>query len=487
MNEPVATCINPKKPIRLFVTLALVIGTVAPLHAQTGAPLDPMRMRGTVIDHITCQSDASQSYALYLPSSYSPERRWPIIYAFDPFARGKVPVELYKDAAEKYGYIVVGSNNAKNGPSNLEMEAAQAVWEDTHRFFSIDKNRVYTTGLSGAGRFATAFALYCYTCAIAGVISHGAGYPVSRALAANDHFLYYVAVGDADFNYPEILNLRSKKDEQGAAFKVKIYPGPHQWAPPDVVEDAIEWLEVKAMQAGKKEPDPAFVERMFDKGQAEAAKAKQSGDADAQYYALRSLVLDFRGLMDVRGVGAQLAELAKSKELKRARREEKDAIDKQRLLTAETLADLNGISMAAPDQMGFLKERILSSMLDLRKHTKSTGRDHLIYVRAFNQLWINGIETGQEQFRANNFPQAAEYFEVMAEAAPDQSWPLLLLAETRVREGNKKAAMAALQDAVKRGIKSPDTLTRDPELAPLSQEPAFQRLVQSLGKPGPAS
>src|SRR6185437_4520662 len=190
MNEPVANS-NGKIPIRFLVAVALVIGTIAPLRAQTVAPLDPMKVRGTVIDHIACVSDPSQSYALYLPSSYSPARRWPIIYAFDPFARGKVPIEIYKEAAEKYGYIVVGSNNAKNGPSKLEMAAAQAVWDDTHRFLAIDKDRVYTTGLSGAGRFATSFALYCYTCAIAGVISHGAGYPVSESLPANNHFLYY--------------------------------------------------------------------------------------------------------------------------------------------------------------------------------------------------------------------------------------------------------------------------------------------------------
>ena len=476
-----------KNFIRPLLTVALLVATIAPVRAQTSSPLDPMRMRGTVIDHIACQSDASQSYALYLPSAYSPERRWPVIYAFDPFARGKVPVELYKGAAEKYGYIVVGSNNAKNGPSNLEMEAAQAVWLDTHRLFAIDKDRVYTTGLSGAGRFATAFALYCYTCSIAGVISHGAGLPIRQQLPANDHFLYYVAVGDADFNYPEILELRRKKDEQGSAFKVKIYPGPHQWAPADVVEDAVEWLELKTMQAGKEEPDPAFVDRMFDKVQGEATKAKQSGDADAQYYALRSLVFDFKGLKDVSRAGIELAALGKSKELKKARRVEKDEIEKQRLLTQDTVADITGIGMVSPDQMSILKERIISSFLDLRHHAKSTGRDHLIYVRAINQLWIHGIETGQEQFRANNVPQGAAYFELMAEVAPDQSWPLLLLAETRVREGNKKAALAALQDAVKRGVKSPDTLTRDPELAPLSSEPGFQRLVESLGKSVPAS
>src|SRR5205085_1091253 len=100
---------------------------------------------------------------------YSPDRRWPILYAFDPFARGKTAVEVYKLAAEKYGYIVAASNNSKNGPVAEQLAAAQAVWLDTHRRFAIDKDRVYTTGLSGGARVATSFALYCYTCAVDGV------------------------------------------------------------------------------------------------------------------------------------------------------------------------------------------------------------------------------------------------------------------------------------------------------------------------------
>jgi predicted esterase len=162
---------------------------------------------------------------LYLPSNYTPDRRWPVIYAFDPFARGKVPVELYKDAAEKFGYIVVGSNNARNGPGTEEMAAAEADWADTHRRLMIDKDRVYTTGLSGGARFATSFALYCYTCSIAGVIAHGATYPVKEGIPANDHFLYYVAIGDQDFNYPEVAALREKKEANRAEFKVKFTPG----------------------------------------------------------------------------------------------------------------------------------------------------------------------------------------------------------------------------------------------------------------------
>lgn len=466
---------------QLMLTIILFTAMIAASHGQPLDDFDPGKARGSVVNSVNCLADSRQSYALYLPSQYSPDRRWPIIYAFDPFARGKVPVELYKEAAEKYGYIVVGSNNAKNGPGALEMEAAQAVWQDTHRRFLIDKDRVYTTGLSGGARFATSFALYCYTCAIAGVIAQGAGYPVKESLPANDHFLYYVAVGDADFNLPEILKLRKKKEENRSPFKVKIYPGPHQWAPREVVEDAIQWLELKAMQAGNNRPDPAFIHLMFERTRAEASQAEQRGDTMAQFYALRSLTLDFKGLEDVAEFESALAALRTAKSLKRAAQDERREIEKQESLTTAAGGDIGQFGALAPEAQVALKQRLLATFSDLRRHTKSNDSDRLVFVRAFNQLWVQGIEAGQEEFRNNRLVTAAAYFELMADVAPDQSWPELLLAESRARAGNKKAALKALEEAVKRGLKSPQTLTQDPELQSLSSEPAFQRIVQGLG------
>lgn len=461
--------------------MVVVIAGYAFSAAQNTGELDPSKSRGTVVPTVPCLHDPSQSYALYLPSNYSPDRRWPIIYAFDPFARGSVPVELYRQAAEKYGYIVAGSNNAKNGPGSLEMAAAQAVWEDTHRRFAIDKDRVYTTGLSGGARFATSFALYCYTCSVAGVIAHGATYPVKEAAPANDHFLYYVAIGDKDFNFPEVAELRAKKEEKRAGFKVKVYPGPHQWAPADVVEDAVEWLELKAMQAGKEKPNPAFIQQQLEKAQGEATQAEQAGDTLIEFYALRSLAVDFKGLVDVSRFEGQLATLKKSKALKHARQQENHEIDRQRSLTASTSADIAGLAQVGPEQVSVLQQRIMSVFADLWRQLKSGARDRLVYVRAFNQLWIEGIEDGQEQFRKNEYVRAGAYFQLMADVAPDQSWPLLLLAETKVREGDKKAALKALDAAVKRGVKSPQSLTGDPELAPLQGDPEFQRIVKKVG------
>ena len=72
--------------------------------------------RGQVIERVVVRDNERQSYALYLPSAYSSEHAWPILYCLDPGARGRVPVERFAQAAERAGFLVAGSNNSRNGP-----------------------------------------------------------------------------------------------------------------------------------------------------------------------------------------------------------------------------------------------------------------------------------------------------------------------------------------------------------------------------------
>src|SRR6478672_7438128 len=157
---------------RLLSILILVIGASLVAQAQTPAP-------GIVHGSVAVAAQTTNSYALYLPSAYSPSKRWPLLLVFDPFARGEVSVKLFHDAAERYGYIVVGSNNSRNfeDPS----AAIRTLWADVKERYAIDPQRIYTAGLSGGARVASSVALACNHC-IAGVIACGAGLPQGAAI-----------------------------------------------------------------------------------------------------------------------------------------------------------------------------------------------------------------------------------------------------------------------------------------------------------------
>ncbi len=219
---------------------------------------------GQIIDKVQCLDDLAQSYALYLPSNYSKDRAWPILYAFDPAARGKQPVARYREAAEKYGWIVVGSNNSRNGPIQQSFLAWSALWKDSHGRFSIDPRRTYITGFSGGARMAILFAIRCGDC-VAGVIASSAGFPEGIAPSRTMSFALFGTAGQEDFNLPEIKSLEDTLTKSAIAHRVEVFPGRHEWPSPSLAMEGIEWLELQAMRRGARLRDNELIEHMFPK------------------------------------------------------------------------------------------------------------------------------------------------------------------------------------------------------------------------------
>ena len=70
-------------------------------HASAQAIQPGTIIAGTIIDRVPCVDNPAQTYALYLPSGYSPERNWSLLLAFHPAARGHLMAEKYQAAAEQ--------------------------------------------------------------------------------------------------------------------------------------------------------------------------------------------------------------------------------------------------------------------------------------------------------------------------------------------------------------------------------------------------
>jgi len=458
----------------LLVLCAYFFGTYA--LSQTQKPAD-LSSAGQIVD-VTCAVDATQSYALYLPSTYSAAKRWPVIYFFDPGGHGRRPLELYKDVAETYGFILAGSNNSRNF-SNEQGKAVNAVWQDTHTRLGIDEHRSYASGFSGGARVAGAMALSGPAGQVAGVIAHGAGYPSNKT--SKDDLPYFFAVGDQDFNWPEVINIRREREEQGSSYRVRVYPGRHQWAPASVMEEAVQYMNLKAMQAGNLAADQAFVDQLMDKTRKEAADAESRKDPITQLTAYRALVSDFGGLRDAKDAAQKLTALQQSPALKAALKNEREQVSEQLKLEQEisqkiasvadnSVADMTELRLEVRQQMGALN--------DQAKHSKNEEK-RLISGRVFSGVFVSAMEDGQQQLAGRHFEKAEAYFDLMRQVS-DDPWPLLLLADTHAAAGNRKLAIKDLQEAVRRGLKDRAVIESDPQLQGLKNEPEFQKLVAGL-------
>src|SRR5215510_2002797 len=279
--------------ISSFVRLSVMVGLLAhsTANAITQTDLIP---RGQIVERIETLNDSSQSYALYLPSNYTPDRKWPVLYAFDPGARGRVPVERFKEAAEKYGWIVLGSNNSRNGPWNVSVNAWNAMQQDTHQRFAIDDERTYATGFSGGARAAVRIAIACKC--LAGVMANGAGFPVDLAPSTQMHFVFFGAAGVDDFNYAELKNLEEPLTKAGISHRMQTFAGRHEWPPVPVATAAVEWMELHATKAGKRSRDDGFINAMWQQRLNEARTLEESKKYYEAYQLYFDLAQTFKGL-----------------------------------------------------------------------------------------------------------------------------------------------------------------------------------------------
>jgi len=239
--------------------IAFILFIVPPLAQQGPGTPDklPALQPGVVLPRVISTKQAEQSYAIYLPSQYVPEKRWPIVYAFDPGAHGNQPVERMKDAAERYGYIVVGSNNSRNGSWKIEAEAAAAMLQDSQERLAIDRRRVYFAGFSGGARVAAQLAQLC-KCA-AGVLLNGAGFQPEAFVPPDAPFVVFTGIGTYDFNYGEIVRMDEALEKLRYAHFLRRFDGPHQWAPSSAMDEALAWFRLQAMKGGRESRDDSFI------------------------------------------------------------------------------------------------------------------------------------------------------------------------------------------------------------------------------------
>ena len=306
--------------------------------------------RGQVIDSVQCAADSTQSYSLYLPSTYTAERAWPLLMGFHPGARGRAIVEKYREAAERYGYIVAASNNSRNGPWEVSGRAVAAMAQDLGTRFSTDPRRLYATGHSGGARVALQLALRNH---IAGVIASSAGFP-DRLPHSKLSFVLFGTAGENDFNYIEMKMLDNSVK---SPHRVVIFDGGHTLPPDDLAMEAIEWLELQAIRSGIRQKDDALLTALWTK---RLGVATAAGGAPVRAVPLlQDLVEDFKGLRDVKAQEDLLATLLKNPETKRALDRQRDA-DRSELQLLEEIGRLEaGLSDSATRNESFVGLRHL--------------------------------------------------------------------------------------------------------------------------------
>jgi predicted esterase/Tfp pilus assembly protein PilF len=469
-----------RKLLLFFVSFVLLAAPLSARQAPTGENREDFPV-GTVIPKVVALAKPDQTYALFLPSKYSPQKLWPIVYAFDPGARGKVPVELMKDAAERYGYIVVGSNNSRNGSWKIEAEAAQAMLLDTQDRLAIDVHRAYFAGFSGGARMAARLAQLC-KCA-AGVLLNGAGFQTEDSGAPDKTVAVFAAVGTYDFNYSEIVRMDDGLEKLRYSHFLRTFDGPHQWGTSSSMDEALAWFRLQAMQSHREDKDDSFIAEYTRQEAARAHVFEQSGETYSAWKEYRQAAEAIGGLADNGEMRAKAGALENDKAVREGAKREKQEFEEQDRLTGDISSGLAALRENQPNRTE-IRTDIARKIFDLRDRAEHEKRADRLRVmkRALAGVMVQAMEAGLDRLDQRDTGKARDYFELACEADPQSVWALSNLAESRALNGDRKGALESLRRAramTKDLAQFVEWVKNEPALEMLRSTPEFNALLET--------
>jgi predicted esterase len=441
--------------------------------AQAAAP--PV---GQLVEGVRCESDPTQSYTLYLPAAYTTARAWPALLVFDPGGRSGVAAEVFREAAERHGWILLSSNDTRNGaPPEQNLRALQAMWPEAHLRYATDPRRVYAAGFSAGGMLA--YELGRRTPGekgLAGAIASGARWDPHH-FKQEIRFPCFGAAGDTDFNYARMRDVHARLREWGAPERLEIFEGAHQWLPAQLAGEAVVWLELLAMKGGLRPKDQGFVEERL-RAELERARALEaSGSLLLAQRAFEHAAATFDGLAPVADARREAARLAALPEVRTASRDERrwDGYEETWL---RRLGDAYDQLLRADPPMTTASFRAAVGIDDLREHARAKGYEGVVGRRMLETLATQtGFYMARELLAKKEHLRALATLSVATEAAPTRPLLWYNLACAQARTGMRRQALDSLERAVKEGFQDLSRMAADEDLASLRQEARFRALT----------
>ena len=463
-------------------------GLLTLLAGDTAVTQLPLGLRqGALTGGVASRSYPSQRYAVYLPPQFNPRVPTPVLFVLDYRGRARVAAEVFQPAAARFGWVVMSSNNsASDEAARTTVAALQAMWTDAHDFFTVDERRRYIAGLSGTARTAT-WAATNAPGTVAGVIGAAAGFsPLSAPSPATD-FLYFGTVGDADYNYWEMRALDRRLDELDRPHRIEQFTGGHGWMPRPLAMNAIEWMELRAMQSGRRARDEDLVRALWMRDLHDVDTLEEAGRPLAAWRRLRAIERDYHGLRpeaDLARIGTRSDRLSRLPSLLPDADREARALEAH---DARIAAALRVVGLAFPPGAPAPVHPLDRTLAEvgvpaLLAAAASPHRDTALDARRLlAELEVRtGFYLPVEAMQAGDDARAAFLLDVAKAINPNDSYAWFLRGKIFARATRTIEAMDALRRAVRHGFRTLDALEHDPAFDPLRGRPDFTRLVDQV-------
>jgi dienelactone hydrolase len=420
-----------------------------------------------VYPSVVCQADTSLSYALFLPPHYEKGKPCPVLILFDPHGDGLLPVNLFSAGAATGGFIIVGSNNSKNGmPTDQTTAIYRKILADLNDRFTLEKKAVYLGGFSGGSRVAGAAAIT--EGGVAGVVACGAGLPNTNQKPVAP-FSYLAVAGIQDFNYTEMRQLDEILEGAGYKHHLLVFDGIHQWPLKEIIPEIFTWLRFDAMRNQAIAVDRAEVNSFIEKNDKTAESFAAEGKFPQQQEAYYKMLHYLQGLNDVAPIQDEISRLSDVKEVAAFHNRQKQLLEMEQDLQRKYSPEIQ-----QQNQDWWTKETTKLRSLSEDVQTPETKP---VYKRLLGYLSLNCYMYSNSSLKQGDLEAAARFIAIYRLVDPTNAEHRYMAARVSALQNDADAVFAALNEAVSLGFKDFARLKADADFKPYREDQRFKRII----------
>ncbi|AXG72192.1 hypothetical protein KORDIASMS9_04460 [Kordia sp. SMS9] len=432
--------------------------------------------KGKMLPSIAVQN-SSETFALYLPNSYDETKLSAVVFIFDPSGNGANGMQHFIASAEKFNYILIASNNTKNGvPYETNFEIVNRLFATVFSTFTIDEKQIYAAGFSGGSRLATAIS--ALTGKMQGVIACGAGLKINTSFTPSKKMFSFVGlVGDEDMNYQEMFQTKEWLDKFDVDNELFVYNDTHRWPPSKQIERAFGWLELQAYQKKIRSVDTQFVQSYFE-SQYKIADSLVLHNKFRSVNEYQSILKNFAPYFDLKAMQQKLESIKASPEYKAevaARnaniKEENELYEKFSKVYSNDI-----LAAKSDDDFQWWRQELKKLNADIEK-SKNTAKGKML-KRLKYSLFAGAYESSVGYVNAKKYQHALYCDQLLVYFNPDQAYWYFRVAQSYAHNDDFKHTIRNLKKAKELGLPQFQSIQQMPLFAKFKQKKKFIKLFE---------
>lgn len=470
-----------KKMILLFTLIAF-----CDLFLLQGQ--DIIIKKGIIQDSIRINDSIPETFAVYLPTSYDPSATWPVIFAMDMQGRGKQLIHMFREVAEKEGYIIAASNNTQDSLSIVQNTLiASRMFNTIYSLFPIHKQRSYTAGFGNGAKFASIIPSVIRP--IEGVISIGSGIPYKELIDPKKPFQFVGIVGRSDFNFVDL------SDEQNSSATTKryrdqwilnsyllVFNGETEWPDNSYLERAVEILTLKSMNKKNIPKDSTYIRSIYNRDFSTLNNFVTANDYLGAMYLGNEMLTKFKGLLKLDDLKKRIKLISREKVYTIQNRRQKRIFQKEYFIREDYDYNLNDDVLTLNyNNLGWWNYQ----MGEIKKYSNST--DPLVKEMGMRLLgYLNALIEDNISFELAQNPvneEALSYlWMVKTITAPKEFDNYLNIISDSAKYEDFGTALFYLEELLKNGYKDRSTLYSLEHTALLRITPEYNKIIDKYLK-----